>query len=46
MEEGIIDRQRTLGVEIWGIGAVFQFGVWTVMFPKLTDNLGDGLKVG
>ena len=41
-----IDRQRTLGVEIWGRGAVFEFGVWTVIFPKLRDNLGDGLKVG
>ena len=41
-----IDRQRTLGVEIWGRDAVFEFGVWTVMFPKLMDNLGDGSKVG
>ena len=38
-----IDRQWTLGVEIWGRGA---FGVWTVVFPKLRDNLGDGSKVG
>ena len=41
-----IDRQTTLGVEIWGRGAVFEFGVWTVMFPKLRDNLGDGSKMG
>ena len=43
-----IDRQRTLGVEIsnWGRGAIFEFGVWTVIFPKLRDNLGDGSKMG
>jgi hypothetical protein len=46
---GLRNRQRTLRVEIRGNfvkRGVFQFGVWTDVFPKLADNLGDGSKVG
>ena len=38
----LLTRERTLGVEIWGRGAVIHFGVWTTVKFQLGRG-GDGM---